>query len=477
MSAIADTLASLVVPIDTLSTHPKNPRRGSVSMIVESLRHHGQYRPIVVNRRTQEVLAGNHTLAAARELGWTQIAATFVDVDDDTAARIMLVDNRSSDVAGYDDRELADLLDWLPDLDGTGYGADDLSMILARLDESADPEVDDDGGQLPEGPPRTQPGDMIVMGNQRLICGDCRDPEVMARLLDGAEVALAFTSPPYADRRAYDESSGFVPIPPDQYVDWWEPVQANVGDHLAIDGSFFVNIKPGVTPEGLDTELYVLDLVLAHVRRWGWHFATELCWERQGVPKQVVRRFKNEFEPIYQFTKGDWKMRPDTVRHFSENVPVPGGEGAGNTGWDAAHGDHDAQAMSGAPGHTARLGWKKRRGGFQGTMSKAQGTTVEPGAYVAAGLAYPGNMLPKFMSTHEATGHSAAFPVGLPDFFIKAYTDEDDVVLDPFAGSGSTLMASHENGRHGYGIELSPAYCDLIVDRWQRRYEAVAEYV
>lgn len=96
---IPDTLDALRVPISGLHPYKRNPRQGDVGAIVTSLEHHGQYRPIVVNARTQEVLAGNHTLQAAKALGWTDIAATFVDVDEDTAARIVLVDNRSNDLA------------------------------------------------------------------------------------------------------------------------------------------------------------------------------------------------------------------------------------------------------------------------------------------------------------------------------------------------------------------------------------------
>ena len=131
---IPDTLEALRVPIDSLAPYARNPRRGDLELLRASLERHGQYRPIVVNRRSGEVLAGNHTLAAARELGWTEIAATFVDVDADQAARIALIDNRASDRAGYDDRALADLLASLDgDLDATGFEAGDLTGLLSAL--------------------------------------------------------------------------------------------------------------------------------------------------------------------------------------------------------------------------------------------------------------------------------------------------------------------------------------------------------
>lgn len=124
------------VPVDSLIGYTLNPRRGDVDLIKESLSTLGQYKAIVVNvgtktGRVNEVLAGNHTLMAATELGWTMIDAQHVDVDDVTAAKIMLVDNRSNDVARYDNDLLAELLSGLDgDLSATGFTADDLDDLL-----------------------------------------------------------------------------------------------------------------------------------------------------------------------------------------------------------------------------------------------------------------------------------------------------------------------------------------------------------
>jgi len=460
MAAPLDTLAALLVPVADLEFYPGNARTHDDAALRESMATNGQYRPIVANTRTRQVLAGNGTLAAARALGWGQVAVTWVDVDEDAARRIVLVDNRANDLAGYDEAMLLAMLRDVPDMTGTGYDADYLDALLSRVDATVAGEDAPDDDEIPDVPsdPITAPGDVWLLGPHRVICGDCRSPDVVAHLLDGASVNVAFTSPPYADRRVYDATSGFLPIAPDAYVEWFAPVAANVAAHLAADGSFFVNIKPGVTPDGDDTELYVFDLVLAHVRAWGWHFATEFCWERAGVPKSVTRRFKNQFEPVYQFTRGRWKMRPDAVRHASDNVPTPGGPGVGDTGWAGAQGGNGA--MFG--------GARKRAHGVSGAVGEAiQGTNWQHGEFIAAGMAYPGNRLSSFAGSHTATGHTAAFPVGLPAFFVKAYTDEGDTIYDPFMGSGSTLLAAHNTGRIGYGAEISPAYCDVIARRWQ----------
>lgn len=124
--------------INSVWTHPANPRQGDVGAIALSLRQHGQYRPIVVQRSTGYVLVGNHTLLAARSLGWSHIDAVFLDVDDEEAARILLVDNRTSDLAVYDPGALAAMLTDLAQqteagLAGTGFDSDDLDDLLADL--------------------------------------------------------------------------------------------------------------------------------------------------------------------------------------------------------------------------------------------------------------------------------------------------------------------------------------------------------
>jgi ParB-like chromosome segregation protein Spo0J len=145
-----------IVEIDRLSQHPENPRRGTVSVIVESIREHGQYRPIVAQRSTGHVLAGNHTLIAAREAGMDEIAVSWIDVSDEEARRIMLVDNRASDLGTYDDAALVSLLrateSDFGDLIGTGYddaALDDLIAIGEARDIEnaggttvADPQTD-----------------------------------------------------------------------------------------------------------------------------------------------------------------------------------------------------------------------------------------------------------------------------------------------------------------------------------------------
>ena len=118
------------VPIENLKPHPSNPRRGDIKLLATSLATHGQYRPIVAQRSTSHILAGNHTWEAARRLKWPTIAVTWVDVDDRAAAQIMLADNRTSDLASYDHDALCNLLQLVPSLEGTGFDLHEVQDLL-----------------------------------------------------------------------------------------------------------------------------------------------------------------------------------------------------------------------------------------------------------------------------------------------------------------------------------------------------------
>jgi len=272
-------------------------------------------------------------------------------------------------------------------------------------------------GQVWEVPSLTVPGRC-----HRVMCGDCRNPDDVARLLDGARVNVAFTSPPYASQRKYDEESGFRPIRPDDYVGWFQAVQENVKSHLAPDGSWFVNIKEHC--EDGQRHLYVKDLTIAHVRKWGWRFVDEFCWRNtaNGVPGTWPDRFKNAWEPVFHFSVQACKLRADNVKHAS----------------------------------TGTFEYGEREDSISGTPFMRGGAHKD-------GLALPSNVLE--MRPESAGVHSAPFPVTLPAFFVKAYSDPGDIIFDPFLGSGTTTVAAEREGRIGYGTELSPKYLGVILQR------------
>jgi len=274
-------------------------------------------------------------------------------------------------------------------------------------------------------------GKLLLKSKHRLICGDCKSFSDVERLLDGHKINVAVTSPPYASQRTYDESSGFKPIPPDEYVDWYADVAANIMAHLAEDGSYFCNIKEHC--EDGQRSLYVKDLTLAHVRQWGWRFIDEFCWRdtRNGMPGAWDNRFKDAWEPVFHFaTHRAIRFRPAVVSVASSQCF-----------------DYDAKTKRGID----RNGMK----------------TGAPAGGTHDGLARPSNVL-DIPAGSECSEHPAGYPIALPEFFIKAFSDPGDVIFDPFMGSGTTLIAAEKNGRRGFGCEISPRYCDVIVARYEQ---------
>jgi hypothetical protein len=127
--------------ISTLQQHPKNPRKGNVALIQESIQHNGWYGVALVQKSTGYIIAGNHRVQAAQASGATKIPVLEIDCDDDTATRILLADNRTNDTATYEQESLAEILKELAAaegaLEGTGYNIDDYDDIIASLQEQS----------------------------------------------------------------------------------------------------------------------------------------------------------------------------------------------------------------------------------------------------------------------------------------------------------------------------------------------------
>lgn len=426
--------------------HPQSQQEALAGVLDEV----GWVQRVLVNQRTGHLVDGHLRVALAQRRGEQSIPVTYLDLSEGEGALVLATIDPISALATADAQKLDELLrdvatdsaavqEMLAGLadsvglyqdaqaEGRESGEDDLPVTdeeMARLVEKWQPAL----------------GQLWRIGDCALICGDCREWSTWERLLDvfGSTASGVFTSPPYAEQRKQQYGG----IPEVEYVEWWEAVQSNARRALAPDGSFFVNIKAH-SSEG-ERSLYVMDLVLSMARDWGWSFVDEFCWLRSGVPREVRYSFKNGFEPVFHFavTQKGFKFRPDDVRHESEAVPIPGGAGVGNTNWAGKQGKRGAAASS-LQGHSSWI--------FGGQDYKP-------------GLAYPSNVLKAF-SNDETRGHEAAFPPQLPEFFIRAYSDKRDMWIDPFAGSGSTLVAALRMGRLGGGIELQPKYLALMLGR------------
>jgi DNA modification methylase len=437
-----------VWPVDRLVPYERNARTHSASQVAQiaaSIVEFGFNAPILVDSNAG-IIAGHGRLMAARKLGLAEVPVIVLDHLSETQKRAYIIaDNKLTELGGWDAEalslELKDLQEAEFDLDLLGFSDREIEALVAEA--APEPATSDDGeDQLPEPPaePVTRPGDVWMIGQHRLICGDCRDGATVARLLDGARADLVITSPPYATQREYDPASGFKPVAPDEYVEWYRAVAENVQTILAADGSYFVNIKEHAA-DG-ERHLYVKDLVIAHKRKWGWRFVDEFCWRKtdNGVPGGWGNRFKNAWEPVFHFCRQpEIKFRPKAVGHVSEDC------------FDYSPNNPKSTSGSGLLGTGAR-----------GSAAAQPGADDEDGRFT--GIARPSNVV-EVKSESSQGSHSAPFPRALVEFFVKAFSDPGDIVFDPFLGSGTTMAAAHVLGRTGFGVEISPAYCDVILRR------------
>lgn len=252
------------------------------------------------------------------------------------------------------------------------------------------------------------------------------DSKEQLKLLPDNSVDLIVTSPPYADQR----KSTYGGIHPDKYVEWFLPISEQLLRVLKPTGTFVLNIKEKVV-EG-ERSTYVMELIIA-MRKQGWLWTEEFIWHKKNsYPGKWPNRFRDSWERLLQFNKKKhFKM-------YQEEVMVPMGD------W--------AKSRLKKLSDTDKIRDNSKVGsGFGKNISN----------WVDREKAYPTNVL------HLATecnnkNHSAAFPQELPEWFIKLFTKENDTVLDPFMGSGTTLSVANRMKRNSIGIEIVPEYYEMV---------------
>jgi len=256
----------------------------------------------------------------------------------------------------------------------------------------------------------------------QILQGDCE--EVLKGLPDNS-IDLIFTSPPYADQR----KNTYGGVNPDNYVAWFLPKTEQFLRVLKPTGTFVLNIKERVVAGERHT--YVIDLILK-MREQGWLWTEEFMWHKKNsYPGKWPNRFRDSWERLLQFNKHK------KFNMYQESVMIPVGD------W--------AQDRLAKLSETDKTRDESKVGsGFGKNISN----------WLGRDMVYPNNVI------HMATecgnrNHSAAFPIELPAWFIKLFTQEEDVVLDPFVGSGTTAVAAAERKRNFVGIDISEDYCVL----------------
>ncbi len=267
-----------------------------------------------------------------------------------------------------------------------------------------------------------------------IYLGDCK--EQLANLPDNS-VDLIITSPPYADQR----KNTYGGIHPDEYVNWFLPIAKELLRVLKPTGTFILNIKEKVVNGERST--YVMELIL-EMRKQGWLWTEEFIWHKKNCyPGKWPNRFRDAWERLLQFNK-DRKFHM-----YQDEVMVPMGD------W--------AKTRLRNLSDTDKIRDNSKVGsGFGKNISN----------WLERDKAYPTNVL------HLATecsnkNHSAAFPEELPEWFIKLFTKENDVVLDPFMGSGTTLIVANRVRRNSIGIDIVPEYYEMV----KKQLEPVSYYL
>ena len=252
------------------------------------------------------------------------------------------------------------------------------------------------------------------------------DSKEQLKLLPNDSVDLIVTSPPYADQR----KNVYGGIHPDEYVNWFLPISEQLLRVLKPSGTFVLNIKEKAVNG--ERSIYVMELIL-EMRRQGWLWTEEFIWHKKNCyPGKWPNRFRDAWERLLQFNKNK------KFNMYQEEVMVPMGDWA-----------------------NARLKNLSETDKMRDTSKVGSGFGKNISNWRDRDKAYPTNVL------HLATecnnkNHSATFPAGLPEWFIKLFTKEKDLVLDPFMGSGTTLLVANQMRRNSIGIDLVPEYCEMV---------------
>ncbi|MEA1969985.1 MAG: site-specific DNA-methyltransferase [Thermodesulfobacteriota bacterium] len=240
---------------------------------------------------------------------------------------------------------------------------------------------------------------------------------------------LIVTSPPYADSR----SKTYGGIKPNEYVKWFLPRTKEFLRVLKTDGTFILNIKEKAINGERHT--YVLELIIA-LRKQGWFWTEEFVWHKKNCfPGKWPNRFRDSWERCLQFNKSK------KFNMYQKEVMVPMGDWAKTRLKKLNNADRNRDES-------------KVKSGFGKNVSN----------WVGRNMAYPTNVL-HFATECNNKKHSAVFPKALPEWFIKLFTKENDWILDPFVGSGTTSEIAQHLSRNSVGIDILPEYCQLTKKR------------
>jgi len=335
-------------------------------------------------------------------------------LDDEEKARAFLIaDNRTAELGYTDDSLLLAQLEALDDRVGTGYDDDDLDELRAtvaalhHLDNPRDPDA------VPVAPaePVSKRGEVYELGEHRLMCGDSTLAKDVDVLMDGESAALLFTSPPYLDLRDYNGEGDLDPGRLAEFFAVWPCDLAAVNLGLIFRDSEIVE----------HWQTFIAAARAAGLKLLAWN-----VWNREDATSMAGQRMM--FPPWHEWVF----VFGEKPRESNRVLPT---KNAGKT--------------------TTRA------------QRLPSGEFTPPRTYPVADLKRLGSVLT--LPSHKGPSqgdHPAVFPVGLPSAYIEAVTHPGELIVDPFAGSGTTLIAAETDGRRCFSMEIDPRYCDVIRQRY-----------
>ena len=399
-----------LTPIKDIKPNPNNPRvikDDKFAKLVQSLKELPEMatvRPIVVNS-DMIVLGGNMRLKAMKEAGWKEVPVEIVDWDEDKQRQFIIKDN-----VGFGE------WDW--EMLANEWDAEQLEEwgldIPTFEEEVKELEAEEDDYEMPDQiTTDIVLGDLFEIGPHRLLCGDSTDSDAVARLMNGEKAELLFTSPPYSDMREYNGEKDLSVENLAEFIPTWMPFVEYQVVNLGIQRK--------------DNEIVQYwDEYIEKAKQCGYKLISWNVWNREqsGTMAQQTAMFAILHEWIFVF-------------------------------------GHDAKKLNRTIPNKHTEGGKRK----QKKVRQADGTHEKTTA-----MFYDSKQLGTVTTCLYETGtirklHPATFPIELPSEYIKAMTNEKQVVAESFTGSGSTMVAAHQLNRKCYGMELDPKYCQVIIDR------------
>jgi site-specific DNA-methyltransferase (adenine-specific) len=269
-----------------------------------------------------------------------------------------------------------------------------------------------------------------------ILLGDCSIYLEDRKLFPDNYIDLIVTSPPYADKR----STSYGGVTVDKYIDWFLPISKQLLRTLKGTGSFILNIKEH--PEKGERQTYVIELIL-ELKKQGWFWIEEYCWyKKNSFPGKWSNRFRDAWERCLHFTKNQ------KFNMYQDEVMVPIGDWAQKRFKSMSESDF-IRYTSRNSSHLGR--------NVSNWLSRKQVYPHNVIVFENEHFLYPSNVI-ELATECSNKNHSAAFPIELPTWFIKLLSQKDDLVLDPFLGSGTTAVASILLERKYIGIEMQPQY-------------------